>query len=325
MKKIKYGIIGCGKHALYSHAMPSKKMKNFELTIVCDTSLESMNNFEKIYGKKLMKTSDRKEFFSSDIKAVFVGTPDEFHYKDLIDSINARKHVLVEKPLATKVNELEGLKRALLDAKNKGIIVTSCHPRRYDPPFLWLKKNIPIFKKEYGEVISFIFDFSYHQTSRAWKHSRGLLLDHGNHEVDLMNYLLEVSGFKAFKLRDEHDIYKVVGRRNDGIDFSFSGTRRLKSKVYREKAIIRFERGEILLESDLGRAILRDHETGKLKDIKVEKTDYEERGRKTMANFARSILGKEKVYLSSQDLYVNTAFSVVLTDKEEWNYNDRSN
>jgi predicted dehydrogenase len=322
MEKIKYGILGCGKHALVSHAIPSKDLGNLELIAVYDISDKQLDYFENAYGKKLNKFKDKDEFLHSGIDAVFIGTPDEFHFGNLQEAINENKHVFVEKPLITKVREVKGLKEVLEVADEKSIIVSSCHPRRYDPPFLWLKSNLGTIIEKLGNPLSFSFDFSYHKPSKDWKHSRGLLLDHANHEIDLVSYLFGHSGFLVTKLSDSYDRYKVVGKRTDGIDFSFSGTRRLESRNYLEWALIRFERGDLLLDASKGAVRLQDHESKLVQEISIGKTDYEERGRKTMINFSNAIRNVEPCYLSHRDLYMNNALSVMLSENDTWRYDN---
>ena len=83
---------------------------------LCDISQETLNSIEKAYGQKLDLFSDRRKFFNSNIDAVLIGTPDEFHYQDLSDSINAGKHTFVEKPLAVNSDEVKELPTLFADA-----------------------------------------------------------------------------------------------------------------------------------------------------------------------------------------------------------------
>jgi len=319
-QKIKYGIIGCGKHTLNSHAIPCKDVSNLELKAICDISLEGLTKFEEVYGKPLDKFTDREKFFNSNIDAILIGTPDECHSKDLTDSIHAGKHTFVEKPLATGISELPQLEDTLSVALKKDLIISSCHLRRFDPPFMWLKENLPKLTEKFGNPISFGFDFSYHKPTKIWKHTRGLLLDHANHEIDLVNYLFGHSGFEAKKLVDKFDHYQVFGKRNDGINFEFQGTRRLDSREFLEWVKIRFEKGELLLDTHLGSARIHDHENNLVYEEKVPATDYDLRGKRTLVNFANAIQGKEPCYLTHEDLYVNTATSVILTERDNWKY-----
>ena len=68
MEKIKYGIIGCGRHALRSHAIPARDTLGLDISLqleaICDLSKEQLDAFEASYGKKLSKFIDKHEFLS---------------------------------------------------------------------------------------------------------------------------------------------------------------------------------------------------------------------------------------------------------------------
>ena len=65
MNKIKLGIIGCGHHALQSHAIPCKDISELDITSICDVSLKSLERFESDLGKKLEKFTSESDFLSS--------------------------------------------------------------------------------------------------------------------------------------------------------------------------------------------------------------------------------------------------------------------
>jgi len=318
MKKIKYGVIGCGAHSRMSHALPGKEIPDLELTSLYDISLPQMQSFEKEYGTTLKKHTDLNKFFNSEIDAVLIGSPDEFHFNQLQTALTAGKHVFIEKPLATNTNELQPL-MALLDySTDNNLLVSSCHPRRLDPPFIWLKEKLTELNTSLGKVISFTFDFSYHQPVKAWKHERGLVLDHANHEIDLLHYLFDYKDFEANRLVDSYNRYCITGNRTDDMNFVFSGTRTLSSKRYLEFSSLRFERGLLNMDSINGIATLVDHENNSTKTYGIPKTDYQLRGKRTLENFVKAIRGVEDCYLSSRDLYINTAMSVNLSERANW-------
>lgn len=322
MKKVKYGIIGCGKHALQSHAILTKDSPTLELVALCDLSKKQMKNFESEYGKTLTKFSSEEAMLNSPgINAVLIGTPDDCHTASIVKAIEAGKHVFAEKPLATNIPDLKRIQAIIEKAQKKKLVLTSCHPRRYDPPFLWLKRNLPEFISNLGPVFSFEFDFSYHKPSKLWKHNRGLLMDHANHEIDLLHFLLGYPKFfKAIKLIDSFDRYKITGWRDDGITFAFSGTRCLETKKYDEFVTIRFEKGLLFLSAsyDGGIAVVKTHDTRSEKTYKSGETNYDIRFKDTTENFGQAILNQAQNYLTSDDLYINTALSVVLTRQESW-------
>lgn len=243
-----------------------------------------------------------------------IASPDEFHVRQLGEAIEAGVHVLIEKPLATNFNDLIRVQNLLMEAEEKKLVVTSCHPRRFDPPFVWLKAETARFVSELGPVIGFDFDFSYHHPSAEWKKDRSLLLDHANHEIDLVNFLYGHTKTIATKITDRYDRYGVVGFRTDGISFRFRGTRKLESRKFLEFARIRHERGEVEFDTEHGEASWENHETGEYGVLECGATDYPLRFAGVMKNFVEAIRGETPNYLTTNDLLTNTAFGIDLVE-----------
>ncbi len=322
MKKIKCGIVGCGEHAFRAHVVHLINSKALELVAISDVSDVVMDKFEEKCNRNFKKCATLTDLLKQEVDAVFIATPDIYHAAMVTEAIEAGKHIFVEKPVATTERELKLVYEKIKEAERKGLIVSSCHPRRFDPPFLWIKDNLPKYIGVLGPVVSFSFDFSYHRPWDKDKHGGSLLLDHGNHEIDLLHFLFGYSGFWACKLRDTHDRYHVSGFRNDEIAFSFSGTRYLGASNYNEYATIRFEKGEMSLAAshDNGRVFVRSHEDNNSQTLYAGATDYVRRFKDTTENFGQAILGESENYLSLKDLLVNTTFSVSLKEKSVLNY-----
>lgn len=320
MKKVKCGIIGCGEHAFRAHAMHIINSDTFELVGISDASSAAMSEFEKKCNRTFKKCDTLTDLLRQDIDAVFIETPDIYHATMVAEAVEAGKHVFVEKPIATKEGEINSICEKIKEAERKGLIVSSCHPRRFDPPFLWLKENLTRFSRVFGPIVSFSFDFSYHRPWDKGKHGGSLLLDHGNHEIDLLHFLFGYSDFWACKSWDSYDRYQVSGIRNDRIAFNFSGTRYLDASNYNEYATIRFEKGEVSMATDHGQVFIRNHECNTLRNLCVGATDYIRRFKDTNENFGQAVLRKSENYLSLKDLLVNTTFSVSLKEKTILSY-----
>lgn len=309
---IRYGILGCGGHALQSHALPGIMVKEMKLTAICDLSPEAMDTFTPEFGDSVQRFSDEKDFFRSDIDAVVVATPDEFHIKNFEAALKARKHMLIEKPLALTKAELIILRHLLNSARHEKLVVTSCHPRRFDPPFLWLKEATPGLIAKLGKVTDFEFGFDYHKPSAEWKHTRSLMLDHLNHEIDLLHFLYGQVPFSAIRDTDSFDHYQVTGKRSDGMSFHFHGSRRREERVFLEWAKIQHERGQVTVDADTGKATIFSEETGQTEEKACGPTNYFHRGYGVMQNFADTILGNAENYLTQNDLWVNNWLGVHL-------------
>jgi predicted dehydrogenase/8-oxo-dGTP pyrophosphatase MutT (NUDIX family) len=259
----------------------------------------------------------------SQIDAVMSATPDRFHLRDITDALNNWKHIMVEKPLVSTQSELSELVKMFKSYKEKWLIISSCHPRRFDFPQLWFKEMLPDLLNELGKVVRFSYDFSYTVLKRKWLHE-WLLVDHFNHEIDLLNFLFWYDNFKANKLYDTEERYEASWVRDDGITFHFSWTRFLdrESENYPEYMIIRFEKWEVIVETKTWKVDIKNHETWIDRNTKVDKTDYVERLKRVNVNFVESILWEEKPYLTMDEMLLNTSSALILSSN--WQYDTKN-
>lgn len=318
MKIVNYALVGCGQHGCRAHVAPGRDV-GFNLAGTLDLRPENCHNaLQAAHGQIARVYLNLDELLASKhIEAVVIATPDECHPDELLKCVRAGKHVLVEKPLAIDSKGMRKVHKALAIADAEGLVVTSCHPRRFDPPYVMLRKMLPKLMKKYGKVISLSLDFSYHAPVAAWKHSRSLLLDHFPHEIDYLHFLLGHESFTAHMFTDSFDKYSVAGIRRDGVSFVFTGTRKLKADRFPEFVRIRFERAELTLNTKTGVCVVSNHDTGVNHEYQVGCTDYDLRNTAIMKNFHYVITRVRGVenYLTHGDLVVNTASSISLVKK----------
>ena len=300
------GIIGCGTHAAH-HA---QNCSPFTVHTVWDPNREAM---DQIPSKKKSATLEAL-LAEENMPAVMICSPDQFHLRQITAALNAGKHVFCEKPLLVPTENISQLEGAFDLAASKKLVISTGHPRRYDKPFRWFKDGYMELLRKFGNPVSFSFDFSYHRPSTEWKHSRSLLLDHLNHEVDLMNFLFGIQGFTAWKLNDAFDHYCVVGKRDDGITFTFQGTRRLKSHTFPEWCRIRFERGEICVDMMMGTAQIIDHDQVRTVYIPKMTVDYDGRLKGVMSDFYNQITAGVPGYNSRSEMLMNTMAGIVMQE-----------
>ena len=112
MKKVKIGIIGCGTIANNAHIPAYLKNPNVEIVYFCDIIEEKAKAaVEKYHCGKAVK--DYHEVINDpEIDAVSICTPNSMHSVITIDALNAKKHVLCEKPAAKTYKEALAMQEA---------------------------------------------------------------------------------------------------------------------------------------------------------------------------------------------------------------------
>jgi len=321
MNLVRVGIIGAGKHIRRSHLPHLLTNPNAQVVAIYDLD---PNIVLQVTGMVPgIRSYNDEESLLRDVDAVVVGSWDQFHAASLIAAVRAGKHVMVEKPIATTIHELGSVIQCLRVAEHFGFTVTSCHPRRFDRPYVHLKKNLAEYVKLLGKVLSLRLDFSYHATSKVGIHE-GLLIDHLNHEVDLMHFLFGHVSFDAHKIFDSQNRYEVAGVREDGITFHFSGTRMLRVEdKFPEYINVRFERGNVTYDTGSGKGVVYAHGMAE-QPFFCGTTDYEGRFRAVNDRFIQTCTSHPFMPYSTDltplDLWVNTASGIVLTHNQTFIY-----
>lgn len=116
---VNFGVIGC-KGMGWANIQAHLKLPNVNCIALADVDQRVLDErsaqLKKITGKapKLYKDY-RKMLENKDIDAVIIGTPDHWHCLNMVDALQADKHVYVEKPLANSIEECN----VMLDAGRK--------------------------------------------------------------------------------------------------------------------------------------------------------------------------------------------------------------
>lgn len=144
--KLNVAVIGAGLFGqVHLHAYSQHPRAN--LAKVCEVNEERAAEAKKKFGAETC--SDYREIADDDsIDAVSVVTPDFLHREIVIALAEAGKHVLVEKPLATKICEAREIVQAVRKA---GTSLMVDFQNRWGPAFVEAKQRID--NGEFGEPV----------------------------------------------------------------------------------------------------------------------------------------------------------------------------
>lgn len=136
IKNINIGFIGAGSFA-QSYLLPTAKELGSLDTVVTNTGINSKNVATKFgFGKSSTNSSDVMD--NDKINTVFIATQHNTHAKFVLQSIKAKKHIFVEKPLAMNEDELREIVSAY-DGSDKLLMVG--FNRRFAPVSVKLKEE----------------------------------------------------------------------------------------------------------------------------------------------------------------------------------------
>ncbi len=108
MKKIRWGIVGCGKMA-DKFCDCIAKCKNATVFAVASRSLDKAKTFAEKHNAKLCFGSYAEIYSCKEIDIIYIATPQSEHYKCCKAALEAGQNVFCEKPITMNSRELEEL------------------------------------------------------------------------------------------------------------------------------------------------------------------------------------------------------------------------
>jgi len=116
-KPIRIGVIGVSNRGGYFVNAFHKEVEGASVVAGMDVRDEHLDRFREIVGPEALVTKDYHELINHpEVDAVVVASPDKFHEEQGLAVLKARKHLLLEKPMAITV---EGCDRLLAAHKER--------------------------------------------------------------------------------------------------------------------------------------------------------------------------------------------------------------
>ena len=201
---LKVGIIGCGRITQRRHAPEFADNPGAELVAWYNRSRSRAEQMAKQYGGKVYDTVDEL-LCDPEIDAVSVCLANNAHAEVTIKALNAGKHVLCEKPMATTVEDCEAMLEA---AQRNGRFLMIAQNQRFNTGHLRARELIQ--DGIIGKPLTFKTTFCHGgpenwlasgegehvDTNKIWFFdkkiaSMGAMADLGIHKLDLIQYLLQ--------------------------------------------------------------------------------------------------------------------------------------
>ena len=129
-RRLRVGVLGCGPIAQAAHFESCTKAHNADLYAICDVADDLRQRMAATHAPEKSFADYDAMLADPDLEAVIIATSDAFHVAAAKKALDAGKHVLCEKPLATSVEAAEELGRAV---RASGKILQVGHMKRFDP------------------------------------------------------------------------------------------------------------------------------------------------------------------------------------------------
>jgi len=184
-----FGIVGVGTWG-ENHAYVYAEHPEAELVAVCDLNEDAAKAIAKQYGASKVYTDFEQLMADPDVQAVSIATPDFAHAAPVAAAAKAGKHILVEKPLATTVEEAEAIRDIV---QKTGITVMVDFHNRWNPAMYEVRQAIA--GGEVGRPVSAyirLSDTLFVPTKMlSWAAKSSVLWFLGSHCLDLLRWFFQ--------------------------------------------------------------------------------------------------------------------------------------
>jgi len=192
MSRIRFALIGCGNVAK-KHAESLRRIDSVELAAVCDLDEAKAQVLATEYNVPFY-TDNRKMIESEKIDIVTVLTPSGDHAERVLDLVKFRKHLVVEKPMALRLEDASEMIRTCDEAGIKLFVV---HQNRHNKPIHALRKAID--KGRFGKLVLGTVRVRWKRTQAyydaspwrgTWAWDGGVLTNQASHHIDMLEWMM---------------------------------------------------------------------------------------------------------------------------------------
>jgi predicted dehydrogenase len=152
------------------------------VTAVCDSREERLKQLRKLYPTLALYNDAAELIADNDVEAVVVATPVSSHFALSMSALNAGKHVLVEKPIATNSEQAQQL---IVAADKRGLVLMVDHTFVYTDAVRKIRELIST--GTLGEIY-------YYDAVRVnlglFQHDVNVIWDLAIHDLSIMDYVL---------------------------------------------------------------------------------------------------------------------------------------
>ncbi len=193
-EKVKFALVGAGVIAP-QHARAIVANEEAELTAIVDKDEAKARRLADDFGIRYVYTDIEQMLKQDDIQVVNITVPSGFHSPLSVAASEAKKHVLVEKPLDIAPGKMGAMIEA---ARRNGVKLGCIHQRRVMPTAMAAKRAMEagkLGKMVLGDVYQKYYRSPDYYKSAGWRGTwavdgGGALMNQGVHGIDVMIWLM---------------------------------------------------------------------------------------------------------------------------------------
>ncbi len=217
-QKLKCGVVGLGRIGWSHHCQKIQEREDLELVCVVDPLAERREEAITTFKAKAFSTIE-EAMGNLNLDLLVIASPSKFHAEQTIKALNAGIHVLVEKPMAATLEEMDEM---IATSRKKGKVLAVHQQHRFAADYVQLTEILD--SGILGKVHRIIHRYYGFNRRSDWQSLKrmggGTLSNTGPHGIDM---LLGILGGKAELLFADLRKVATVGDAEDVAILLFKG------------------------------------------------------------------------------------------------------
>lgn len=203
---LNYGIVGCGPVFEVFQVKSLLQIKEIKLAALSDLNEDRLKEAQRKYKVEKAYQDYHQLLKDKGIDVVLVNLPQHLHLRPCVEAAQAGKHIYVEKPIATT---LEDARRIIDACRENKVKLCVGHQRRFINVEIKAKELIEqgylgkVFKVR---LIACWYEPRQNLLSKEWWYKRecggGPLMRWGVHKADTLRYLLNQDAVRVYAEMD---------------------------------------------------------------------------------------------------------------------------
>lgn len=139
MKKVNWGVLGTAGIAKGQTIPGMQQAENCNLYAIAGRKMEKALEYQQLFGFEKAYDSYDALLADPQVEAVYIPLPNELHYEWTIKALQAKKHVLCEKPLAPTTKQIQKMHEV---ARENGVFLMEAYAYLHSPFIKAIKEDL---------------------------------------------------------------------------------------------------------------------------------------------------------------------------------------
>lgn len=256
--KVRFALVGCGNIARKHAHVVHEYLDEAEIGAVVDVDVSRARKFSEQYGAPAFESvSEMMRAVGEGIDVFSVLTPSGSHCRNVLDLVQYGRSIVVEKPLALR---LEDADRMIEACDLHGVKLFVVHQNRYNPPIV--KAREALEQGRFGRLVlgtirlRWTRDQAYYDSESwrgTWAYDGGVFMNQAAHHVDMLTWFMgnvesvrSLAATRLVKIECE-DTGVAVMRFNSGALGVLEATTATRPKDLEGSISILGERGSVVI------------------------------------------------------------------------------